>query len=152
MTDLPYASAKAGQGREREIRATLRTLGASAIGFMVDDDRALIICQFRLGAREITIPISVADYAHAWLAANPHSTQRRSTLEQHRQKARAQAEIACWAVLADWTKAQATMIRCGLMSADVAFLPHIHGPDGKRVAEALAGPDGALRLTKGGNA
>jgi len=146
---LPYSESKAGAGREREIRDTLKSVGATAIGFMVDDDAAQIICQFRLGGMEMTVPVSVANYAHAWLAENPHTYRHRSTLAQHRLKARAQAEIACWAILADWIKAQSTMIKCGLMQPEVAFLPHIHGPDGRRVAEALAGPDGVLRLTKG---
>lgn len=34
MPDLPYASSKAGQAREKEIRDCLRGVGASAIVFM----------------------------------------------------------------------------------------------------------------------
>ena len=44
------------------------------------------------------------------------------------------------------------MILGGLMTPDTAFLPHVHLPDGRRVAEAITGPSGPLRLTepKGG--
>jgi hypothetical protein len=50
MPELPYASSKAGAGREKEIRDVLRSVGASAVDFMVDDDRDIVICQFRMAA------------------------------------------------------------------------------------------------------
>jgi len=152
MTALPYASAKSGQAREGEIRSILRGLGASAIGFMVDDDTDQIIAQFRLHGREITVPIRVGAYAEAWLRENPHNNRMKSTPSEHSQKAREQAERAAWAILADWIKAQATMISVGFIDADTAFLPHIHLPDGRRVGEAITATDGPLRLpppTKG---
>jgi hypothetical protein len=145
---LPYATSIAGQNREKEIRTTLRGIGATAVGFMVDDERDEIIAQFRLRGREITIPVSVAAYQDAWLHANPHTSRMRSTLAQHRAKARQQAERATWAVLADWIKAQAAMIVCGLLDADTAFLPHIHLPDGRTVREAITTPDSPLALPK----
>lgn len=145
---LPYASSTAGQGREREIRDTLRSVGASAVGFMVDDDADQIIAQFRLHGREITIPIPVGAYERAWLRENPHTSRMRSTPQEHRQKARKQAERAAWAVLADWIKAQAAMMVCGFLDADSAFLPHIHLPDGRRVGEAITAPGGPLALPK----
>lgn len=49
---LPYSSSTAGQAREKEIRDTLRSVGATAVGFMVDDDADQIIAQFRLHERE----------------------------------------------------------------------------------------------------
>ena len=52
---LPYASSTAGQAREKEIHKTLRAVGASAVGFMVDDDADEIIAQFRLHGREVTM-------------------------------------------------------------------------------------------------
>lgn len=61
-------------------------------------------------------------------------------------KARAIAESAAWAILADWIKAQAAMIAAGFFDTDAAFLPHIHLPDGRRVAEAITSQDGPLRL------
>lgn len=143
---LPYSESKSGQSRESEIRATLRGLGASAIGFMVDDDADQIIAQFRLSGREITIPVRIGAYAEAWLKENPHTSRMTSTLAQHKQKARAQAERAAWAIMADWIKAQATMIRIGFMDQDTAFLPHIHLPNGQRVAEAIIQAEGPLRL------
>lgn len=143
---LPYASSQAGQAREKEIRDMLKSVGASAVGFMVDDDANRIIAQFRLHGREITIPISIGAYERAWLKENPHSSRMRSNLAQHQQKARKQAESASWAILADWIKAQAAMMAAGFMGADTAFLAHIHLPDGRRVEEAITGPDGPLRL------
>lgn len=151
---LPYSNSSAGQAREKEIRQVLRSVGASAIGFMVDDDADLIIAQFRLQGREITVPVKPGAYAEAWLRENPHSTRMRSTLSQHKRKAREQAERASWAILADWIKAQAAMMAAGFFDADAAFLPHIHLPDGRRVGEAIAASDSPLRLPppKGGDA
>lgn len=149
---LPYASSTAGQAREREIRDTLRSVGASAVGFMVDDDADQIIAQFRLNGREITIPVPVGRYERLWLIENPHTSRMRSSPAEYRKKARQQAERAAWAILADWIKAQAAMMAAGFVDADVAFLPHIHMPDGRRVAEAIAGPDGPLRLAAPGAA
>jgi hypothetical protein len=143
---LPYASSTAGQAREKEIRDTLRSVGASAVGFMVDDDADQIIAQFRLHGREITIPVRVGAYAEAWLRETPHNTRMKSTLAQHRQKARQQAERAAWAILADWIKAQAAMMVAGFIDTDTAFLPHIHLPDGRRIGEAITSTDGPLRL------
>lgn len=140
MTDLPYAQSTAGQGREKEIRQLLRDVGATAVGFMVDDDADMVICQFRLHGRQITVPVSVGAYAAAWVKAYPCGP--RTTRAGHAKKARAQAEIAVWAVLADWIKAQTAMMICGLMDADTAFLPHIHAQDGRRIAEVIAGPAG----------
>lgn len=145
---LPYASSIAGQAREREIRDMLKGVGASAVGFMVDDDTDMVIVQFRLKGREITVPVSIAAYERAWLAENPHTSRMRSTLEQHHQKAREQAERAVWAVLADWIKAQAAMIVCGFLDHDTAFLPHIHAKDGRRMVEVITGPGGPLALPK----
>ncbi len=135
MADLPYASSKAGQTREKEIRDTLRGVGATAVGFMVDDDADMVICQFRLAGRQITVPVSVGAYERAWLKVTPCGP--RTEMKVHRARARAQAEIAVWAVLADWIKAQAAMMVCGLMDADTAFLPHVHAPDGRRVVEVI---------------
>ncbi|WP_104019080.1 hypothetical protein [Roseovarius nitratireducens] len=143
---LPYAQSTAGQAREKEIRDTLRGVGATAVGFMVDDDDDKIIAQFRLHGREITIPVRVGAYAEAWLRENPHSSRMRSTVAQHRAKARQQAERAAWAILADWIKAQAAMMMVGFLDTDSAFLPHIHLPDGRRVGDAITTTDGPLRL------
>lgn len=143
MADLPYASSKAGSAREREIRECLRGVGASAVGFMVDDDNGgTVICQFRLHGRQITVPVSVAAYAKAWLKATPRGS--RTTPQDYERKARAQAKIAVWAILADWIKAQAAMMAAGFMDTDTAFLPHIHAPDGRRVAEVIASSGGNL--------
>jgi len=143
---LPYASSTAGQAREKEIRDTLRSVGATAVGFMVDEDSDQIIAQFRLHGREMTIPVRVGSYAEAWLRENPHSNRMKSTPAQHRQKARMQAEAATWAILADWIKAQAAMMAAGFIDTDTAFLPHIRLPDGRRVGEAITSTNGPLCL------
>jgi hypothetical protein len=143
---LPYSDSKAGQAREAEIRTVLRGVGASAIGFMVDDDADQIIAQFRLHGREITIPVRVGAYAEAWLRENPHNNRMRSTIAQHRKKAREQAERAAWAILADWIKAQAAMMVVGFIDTDTAFLAHIHLPSGQRIGDAITSTDGPLRL------
>lgn len=134
---LPYSRSEAGQTREAEIRKTLRNAGATAVGFMQDDDADQIIAQFRLRGREITVPIHVGAYANAWLRENPRGD---------RQKARTIAERAAWAVLADWIKAQAAMMACGFQDADTAFLPYVALPDGRSVGEAIKSTDGPLRL------
>ncbi len=141
---LPYASSTAGQAREREIRTILRGVGASAVGFMVDDDADQIIAQFRLHGREITIPIRVGAYQAAWLRENPHTKRMKSTEEEYQAKARQQAENAAWAIMADWIKAQAAMIAAGFLDTDAAFLPHIALPDGRRTIDAITGGDRPL--------
>lgn len=143
---LPYSSSTAGQAREKEIRDTLRAVGATAVGFMVDDDADQIICQFRLHGREITIPVSVGAYERAWLKENPQGARSRISPAEHRKKARAQAERATWAVMADWIKAQAAMMVCGFLDTDSAFLAHVRLPDGRRVGEAIVNSDGPLSL------
>lgn len=135
MAELPYSQSKAGAGREKEIRDMLRGVGATAVGFMVDDDEDAVIVQFRLHGRTITVPVSVGAYEKAWLKANRCGP--RTDVKVHAARARAQAEIAVWAVLADWIKAQAAMIVCGFADVDSAFLPHIHAADGRRVVEVI---------------
>jgi hypothetical protein len=137
MANLPYASSEAGQSREKEIRDCLRGVGASAVGFMVDEDLDQIICQFRLGGREITVPVSIGAYASAWKRAMPRGS--RTNPADYERKARSQAERAVWGVLADWIKAQAAMIVCGFVDTDTAFLPHIHAADGGRLIDHIKG-------------
>lgn len=133
--ELPYATSTAGQGREKEIRDTLRAVGATAVGFMVDDDARAVICQFRLHGRRITVPVSVASYEAAWKKACPCGP--RTAKSDWERKAKKQAELAVWAILADWIKAQAAMMAAGFLDADTAFLPHIHAKDGRRVIEVI---------------
>lgn len=146
MAELPYMNAKAGQARESEIRNILRGAGATAIGFMVDDDKDLILAQFRLGGREMTVPIRVGAYAEAWLRANPYTNRTRASLSEHTRRAREQAELAAWAILADYIKAQTAMIAAGFTDVDTAFLPHVHLPDGRRFMDAAAASNSPLRL------
>lgn len=145
---LPYADSKAGSSREAEIRAILRGVGASAVGFMVDDDADQIIVQFRLKGREITIPVRVGAYAEAWLRENPHTSRSRSTFAQYKQRARQQAYCASWAILHDMIKAQAAMIAAGFQDTDTAFLPHIRLPSGHRLVDALQEANAPLFLPK----
>jgi hypothetical protein len=145
--DLPYAQSTAGQAREKEIRDQLRGVGASAVGFMVDEDADMVICQFRLHGRQITIPVSIGAYETAWLRANPCGP--RTDPKAHKAKARKQAERAVWAVLADWIKAQTAMMLCGFLDTDTAFLPHIHAADGRRVIEVARGASNLLPKPEG---
>lgn len=136
---LPYASSTAGQAREKEIRDTLRSVGASAVGFMVDDDTDQIIAQFRLHGREITIPVRVGAYADAWARENKRGPRTKEA--DHQAKARKIAESAAWAILADWIKAQSAMMAAGFLDTDAAFLPHIAMPNGQRAIDVLTGGD-----------
>lgn len=141
---LPYSSSTAGQAREKEIRDTLRSVGASAVGFMVDDDADQIIAQFRLHGREVTIPVRVGAYAEAWFRENKKGPRTKEA--DHAAKGRKVAESAAWAIMADWIKAQAAMMAAGFLDTDTAFLPHIHLPDGRRVGDAIISSDGPLCL------
>lgn len=132
---LPYATSTAGQAREKEIRDILRSVGASAVGFMVDDDNDLVIAQFRLHGREVTIPVRVGAYADAWVKENQRGP--RTNEKDHIAKARKVAESAVWAILADWIKAQAAMMSAGFLNTDTAFLSHIQLADGQRVSDAI---------------
>lgn len=144
MADLPYSSSKAGAGREKEIRDTLRSIGASAVGFMVDDDRDQILAQFRIGGREVSLPVTIGAYEKLWLKSNPCGP--RTAAADHRRRARHQAEIASWAILADWVKATAAMIAGGMLSVDEAFLPHIITQSGGRVMECITDSTGTIPL------
>jgi hypothetical protein len=144
MPDLPYASATSGKSRESEIRDLLTGAGADAVGFMVDNGARRIVCQFRIAGREATVPVSMADYERAWRRAYPRGP--RTTVASYEARARRTAELAVWAILHDWIKAQVALILGGLATPEMAFLPHIHLPDGRRVSEALSGPDGRLGL------
>jgi hypothetical protein len=115
---------------------------------MVDDANRQIICQFRLAGRQVTVPVSMADYERAWRRAYPRGP--RTTPAAYDERARRQAEIAVWAILADWIKAQTAMILGGLATPEMAFLPHVHLPDGRRMSEALTDADGRLRLPNHG--
>lgn len=136
---LPYSSSTAGQNRESEIRSILRSVGATAVGFMIDDDQDKIIAQFRLHGREITIPIRIGAYAEAWERENNRGP--RTKAEVHKAKARKVAESASWAIMADWIKAQAAMMAAGFIDTDTAFLPHIALPNGKNAIEVITGGD-----------
>lgn len=103
------------------------------MGFMVDDDARTVTCQFRIDGRIVSIPVSVADYEKAWLAANKCGP--RTKRADHEARAAKQAEIAVWAILADLIKAQCAMIAGGLRDVDTAFLPDIQGGDGRRLIE-----------------
>ena len=135
---LPYSRSEKGASREASIRGTLKELGATAIGFMVDEDRNLILCQFRMSGREVTVPIDLMGYATAY-QKETGKTAKASMDQAHR---------AGWAILADWIKAQATIIRCGVMSSDEAFLAHVRLPSGDRVGEAITKMGGPLSLPK----
>ena len=139
--DLPYQSATAGQKRQAEVVATLRALGAGAVGIMEDYEKDAVLCQFKLGGRNVTLMVHIDGYVQAWLRENPWTTRRTSTQEQWEKKARAQAEISIWAILADWVKAQATMIYIGALDFDTAFLAHIAAPDGRRMIEVIRAQD-----------
>lgn len=143
---LPYSSASSGSNREKEIRDTLRAAGATAVGFMIDDDLDQIVAQFRMHGREVTIPVSVGNYAQAWLMENPLGPRARTKLSDHEAKARKQAELAAWAILADWIKATSAMITSGFLDVDTAFLPHIRLDDGRRVYDAMSSSNSPLRL------
>lgn len=136
MLELPYARSEAGSNREAEIRKVLRGLGADAIGFMVDDAKHLIICQFRLKGRTVRIDVSAAAYEREWRKLNPCGP--RTDPGTYAARATMRAEYAVWAVLADWIKATASMIACGFQDVDTAFLPHIEAPDGRRIREVIA--------------
>jgi hypothetical protein len=143
---LPYATSAAGSAREGEIRQILRGCGASAVGFMVDDEAEQIIAQFQIGGRRVTIPVSVRAYRERWLAENPQSNRSRKTHAEYHEDAQRRAEAAAWAILRDWMKATAAMIAAGIVDADTAFLAHVHVPTGQRMIEAVRGSKGGAAL------
>ncbi|SON54570.1 hypothetical protein HDIA_1029 [Hartmannibacter diazotrophicus] len=107
---LPCSESKAGHAREKEIYDTLRSAGARAVGFMVDDEAESNLCEFKLGGSSISVPIAIADYEKAWLKENPQSSRSHSSLNEHRAKARELKERAAWAVMAASIRAQIAMI------------------------------------------
>jgi hypothetical protein len=132
---LPYETATSGDKALIELQRVLAKFGCSTFGTMVDAERGMTIVQFVWRERRLSIEASWNGYAAAWLKQHPWRFGMRSTRQQHKQRALAQAKIAVCSVLRDWVKGQVTAIECGVMSFEAAFMPHMLLSSGERVVD-----------------
>lgn len=140
---LPYESATAGRASALdEIEKTLEVMNCSSFGHMTNKDTHEVLIQFSHCGREYQFCINWDGYAEAWLRAHPYGPRQRCSLDEYREKAQRQAQIAVYSILRDLIKAQVTMAQCGLLSMEKAFIGHLRLPGGMTLVEM---PDGKLQ-------
>ncbi|MCP5359902.1 MAG: hypothetical protein R3E75_08235 [Steroidobacteraceae bacterium] len=133
---LPYERATAGERALADMQRVLESFGCAAFGVMTDNERQVLMVQFRWRGRMVQLEASWKGYAVAWLKANPYTSRSSRSRQQHEQRALEQARVSICSVLRDWVKGQTTAIECGVLSFEAAFMPHMLLPDGRRVLDA----------------
>ena len=137
MVSLPYESATAGEKALSDICKTLQAFGCAGFGTYTDEERGLIRVQFRWRNRDISLEANWKGYAVAWQKAHPYKYTMKGSRADYDQRALRQARISVCSVLRDWVKGQVTAIECGIMSFEVAFMPHMLLPSGERVIDRV---------------
>ncbi|WP_334130208.1 hypothetical protein [Sneathiella sp.] len=132
---LPYQNTTSGERAVTEIQKILRSMGCNKFGVMTDDAEKTVTIQFEYRAIPVSVKASAKGYAAAWLKENPHTYRHKLTEAGHRRKAMEIAETAIYSILRDWIKAQVTLIECGIMSFEGAFLSNIMLPNGQTILE-----------------
>jgi hypothetical protein len=133
---LPYEHATSGEKALIDLQKTLAKFGCQSFGTATDAERGMTIIHFKWRDRVVKLEASWKGYAAALMrdtkvAAYNHD--RRRKLEA---KALEQAKVSVCSVLRDWTKAQITAVEAGVMSFEMAFMPHLLLKDGRRVIDA----------------
>lgn len=124
---LPYENVDAKDALA-ELQVALAKFGCGTFGTMTDVERGMTLVQFKWRDRQISIEASWKGYAAAWLKLNPRATH---------QKALDLGKRAVASCLRDWVKGQITAVECGVMSFEVAFMPHMLLPSGRRVIDEV---------------
>lgn len=133
---LPYETATAGDKALIELQKALAKFGCQSFGTATDAERGMTIVHFKWRNQVVKLEASWKGYAAALMrdtkvAASNHDRRRRLEAE-----ALEQAKKSVCSVLRDWTKAQITAVEAGVMSFEMAFMPHLLLKDGRRVIEA----------------
>lgn len=142
---LPYENATSGTAALEEVSKILKGFGCTRFGTMTDSAAGELIVQFTVHGRDVTVKASITGYAAAWLKEHPHGPRTRNTLQQHRHRAQAQAEVSVCSILRDWIKGQVTAVQVGMLSFEAAFLANLTLANGKTIMEHTEAA-GLLRL------
>src|SRR5262245_41431713 len=130
---IPYASATAGDRAIVQLQKTLETFGCTQFGTMIDNERGVLMVQFKWRGQSVSLEASFKGYAQALLNAQPNRKWRaRRDVE-----ALAQARISVCSILRDWVKAQVTAIESGVLSFETAFMPHMLLANGQRLIDRV---------------
>jgi hypothetical protein len=119
-----------------ETRKILLRLGCQSVGFMDDTARGDVFLAFEHRGQKVQMRVSAKGWAAMWLKANPYY-RRRCTRQEWEQKALAQGLIAVNSMIRDWIKGQVTAIEAGMLSFEVAFMPHLITSDGRTLVERI---------------
>lgn len=134
---LPYSTAK-GNGALLELQKVLAKFDCQSFGTMIDNEREIMMVQFKWRGQAVSLEFSWRGYAEAWLKENPYNyTRMRLTKEEHNQRALKIAQAAACSGLRDWVKGQIVAYECGFMSFATSFMPHMLLPDGRRVMDIV---------------
>jgi hypothetical protein len=134
---LPYENATSGKRAIHEIERTLKAFGATSFGVMENFDKGEVIVQFEWRGRKVSLTASGKGYAATWLREHPHTYRMRITKQGYERRALQLGLTAVWSALRDSIKGQITMVQCGIMSFEGAFLGSIMLPDGQTVLERI---------------
>lgn len=131
----PYASATSGSAARAETVKFLRRMGCESVGFMDDFAKHEVLLAFTHRGRPVQIRASAKGWATLFLKIEPHTPRHRKSRLQYEADALDQGLIAVDSIIRDWTKAQVTMVECGILSFDAVFMPHMVCADGRTVVE-----------------
>ena len=134
---LAYQNATSGKRAIEEIQKILRGFGCKKFATGEDFDTGDIFIQFEHRGQMVYMSASAKGYATAWLKENPWTSRRKSSRQEHEKKALDLAGVAIYSMLRDWVKGQVSLIECGILSFESAFLSHLMLPNGKVVIEEL---------------
>lgn len=134
---IPYSSATSGDKALVETQKILAKFGCQTFGTMTDAESGELIVQFKWRDRNVSLRASWKGYASALIKDSPYTYRSKGSKQQHEQKALKQAQISVCSVLRDYVKGQVTMVECGIMSFECAFMPHMLLPTGERVIDRV---------------
>lgn len=134
---IPYATATSGDKALAETQKILAKFGCQTFGTMTDAESGELIVQFKWRDRNVSLRASWKGYAGALLKNSPYTYRSKLSKQQFEQKALKQAQISVCSMLRDYVKGQVTMVECGIMSFEAAFMAHMLLPTGERVIDRV---------------
>ena len=137
--NVPYGNATAGDNAREEIVGLLRKMGASHVGFMTDFESGEVQLQFRYRGQNVLLKASAGGWAALALEKNPHNNHMRTRIQDYREQALAQGNIAVYSILRDWIKGSVTAIECGMAQFEHLFMPYMITNKGVTLVEHLQG-------------
>jgi len=121
-----------------DLHNALAKFGCQAFGTMTDQEKSVIIVQFKWRDRKVSLEANWKGYAAVLMKAHPYKEKwSRVDHQAYQQNALDQGRISVCSVLRDWVKGQITAVECGIMSFEAAFMPHILLPTGERIIDRI---------------